>query len=335
MRRRLFVIFVLIAFVALVVVRWSDVRQLLATVSRAQLRWLLVALALQVLYYYIYAALYNEAFCTVEVRSNTRQLVPVMLSSVFINAVAPSGGASAAALFINHAARRGQSPAAAAAGTVMVPAANLTTLNALLVAGLGYLIWQGKAQPFHTAAVAILFTANTIMVALLVLALRRPGFTLSLLTWAEVRANDIWQRLRHRPLVSSGWGATHSREFCGAASAIITHRGCLYRLLGLAMAENVVNLVTLYAVFVAYSYRMDLGSLTVGLAVGTVLGLIQVTPQGVGVVEGGMALTYSSLGVPAAASAAAVIVFRGLNVWLPTLVGFLLLQRQAWARRHH
>ena len=81
----------------------------------------------------------------------------------------------------------------------------------------------------------------------------------------------------------------------------------------LALAANVTDLVTLYTVFRAFSYRIDAGSLTVGVAIETVLGLVQVTPQGVGVVEGGMALTYSSLGVPAALGAAVVIIYRGVN----------------------
>jgi len=45
------------------------------------------------------------------------------------------------------------------------------------------------------------------------------------------------------------------------------------------------------------------------------------------VVEGAMALTYASLGVPGASAAAAVIAFRALNVGLPTLIGFVLLHR--------
>ena len=195
MRRRLLALVVLIAFVALLVVRWSDVRQFLATLAQARLLWVLAAAALQALYYLLYAALYNEAFCTVEVRSSTRQLLPVMLGSVFLNAVAPSAGASAAALFVNHAARRGQSAAAAAAGTVMVPAANLTTLNLLLLVGLGLLEWEGKAQPYHLAAVGILFVVNTVIIASFVLALLRPGFTHWLLTTIERRANSLWLRL--------------------------------------------------------------------------------------------------------------------------------------------
>jgi len=67
--------------------------------------------------------------------------------------------------------------------------------------------------------------------------------------------------------------------------------------------------------------------LLAGFAVGTALSPVAVTPQGIGVVEGAMALTYASLGVPGASAAAAVIAFRALNVGLPTLIGFVLLHR--------
>jgi uncharacterized membrane protein YbhN (UPF0104 family) len=65
---------------------------------------------------------------------------------------------------------------------------------------------------------------------------------------------------------------------------------------------------------------------------------VAITPQGVGVVEGGMALAYTSLGIPGPVAAAVVLGFRGLNVGLnvglPVLAGFLLLRRnRLFARR--
>lgn len=50
-------------------------------------------------------------------------------------------------------------------------------------------------------------------------------------------------------------------------------------------------------------------------------------PQGIGVVEGTMALTYSSLGVPVETATVIAIAFRGLTFWLPMVVGCIVIRR--------
>ena len=74
------------------------------------------------------------------------------------------------------------------------------------------------------------------------------------------------------------------------------------------------------------SLAARLGPLTAGYAIGFVFWVVSPTPQGIGVVEGVMALVYTSLGVPAPA-VLAVLTFRGLTFWLPLLIGFFLLHR--------
>lgn len=55
--------------------------------------------------------------------------------------------------------------------------------------------------------------------------------------------------------------------------------------------------------------------------------VVSITPGGIGVVEGVIALVYTSLGVPADKAAVITIAFRGLSFWLPMLVGFILIRK--------
>ena len=59
-------------------------------------------------------------------------------------------------------------------------------------------------------------------------------------------------------------------------------------------------------------------------AVGLILSPV---PQGIGVVEGVMALVFASLGVPAGSATVIALAFRGLTFWLPMAAGFLLLRQ--------
>ncbi len=97
--------------------------------------------------------------------------------------------------------------------------------------------------------------------------------------------------------------------------------------LGVSLASHLVNLACVYVIFLAFRRPLDFGPLVAGYAMGFVFWVVSPTPQGIGVVEGVMALVYTSLGVPAATAVLAALTFRGLAFWLPLLIGFFLLRR--------
>ena len=78
-------------------------------------------------------------------------------------------------------------------------------------------------------------------------------------------------------------------------------RSDLYAL-GVSLASHLVNLACLYAHLSGFSPAAGLSAPLgcAGYAMGFVFWVVSPTPQGIGVVEGVMALVYTSLGVPAA-----------------------------------
>lgn len=50
-----------------------------------------------------------------------------------------------------------------------------------------------------------------------------------------------------------------------------------------------------------------------------------ILPGGVGLVEGGMAALYHSLGVPELVTVIVVLAYRMMSFWLPMLIGFPLI----------
>lgn len=335
MRRRLFLLLLAVAFVVLVITHYKDVLEFWRTVRAGRWQWVLAAFLLQALYYFLYTGIYQAAFLAVGVATPLLPLVRVMLSSVFINTVAPSLGASGAAIFVNDAARRGQSAAAAAAGTVLVPVIDMTTLNFMLIVGLAQLAYEGKTTGFEIAGAIILLTLNLVLVALLVAALRRPQFARHALGLFEDVANWLSQRLRRRPALPDGWSFTYAEEFVAAARAAATGGRRLWRGVIIALVANVTELASLWCLFIAFRDTLTFGVLVAGYTIGQVVQLVQVTPQGVGVVEGTMAITYSALGSNPAGATAAILVFRGLNVGMPALAGFLLMQHRGFFAHRH
>jgi phosphatidylglycerol lysyltransferase len=316
-----------IAFVWVVVTRFTEIEKVATTVAQGQWQWVLAAALLQVLYFTTYAAMYQSAFHTVEVTSRVRDLLPVVLAAVFVNTATPTSGAGGAALFVDDAARRGQSAARAIAGTLLVMVADYSTFAVVMIVGLIHLLLVHDLKAYETVTAVILMAIVGGLSGVLSLGLWAPGRLRGLLGWVQRTVNRVASRLK-RPLpLPEKWAEANADEFAKAAVAIATHPGRLARTLVLALASHLVDLASLYVLFLAFYRPVGIGVLVTGYAMGLLFWIVSITPQGIGVVEGIMALVYTSLGVPAAQAAVIVLAYRGFAFWLPLLVGFLLLRR--------
>jgi phosphatidylglycerol lysyltransferase len=316
-----------IGFVWLVVSRFTELQRLLDTLVHGQWQWVFIAALLQVIYYIFYTALYQTAFNTVEVEARLSELLPLTFASVFVNTVAPSGGISGAALFVDDAARRDQSPARAAAGALLVLAADLTAFTLILIFGLFSLFRRHDLQLYEIGGGLILLVIVGGLNAILLMGLRRPDRLLGILSGLQRLVNAAGRRFNRPLLLSNGWAEHNANQFAEAALAIAAHPQRLGRLLAIALAAHLINLSSLHAVFLAFHQPVGFGLLIPAYAVGILFWIVAITPQGIGVVEGVMALVITSLGVPAERSLVIALAFRGLTFWLPLIVGFVLLQR--------
>lgn len=315
------------AFIWLVVSRFSEFTTFSQTLAQGRLLWVAVAVALQVLQYVVSSASYRTAFTTVGVESRIRDLFPLYFGAIFINVIAPAGGASGAALFLDNAARRGQSPTKAAAGILLQLVISMIAFMMILIVGLVYLGTRQGLQTYHVAAAVILVISIAVEIGVLLLALRHPELLKRVLDWVQRVVNGVMMKIKRMKLLSDEWVEERATEFGEAAAAITANpRGLLYTL-GVLLFAHVVNIAGLYALFLAFSQSISIGSLVAGYAVGILFLIVSVTPQGIGVVEGVMPLVFNSLGVPHGISTVTVFAFRGLSFWLPLVVGFLLLRR--------
>lgn len=316
-----------IVFLWLLVSQGTELAALGRTLASGRWQWVLAAAALQLLYYLVYTTLYREAFAAVEVRSRVRDLLPVMFSSVFLNVAAPLAGTSGTALFVDDARRRGESPARAAAGTLLVLAADFGTFLVVLVAGIAFLFVVHDLRAYEIIASLLMLLLVGGLSLTLLLGLWWPDRLQRLLGWVQRLSNRIAAWLRRQPFLPDGWAGRNSAEFTEAALAIAAHPPRLGRALLVALLAHIIDLASLLALFLAFHEPVHPGVLVAGYAMGVLFWIISITPQGIGVVEGTMALVFTSLGVPAERAAVIALAFRGLTFWIPLLLGFLLLRR--------
>ncbi len=327
MKRRWIFWILVVLFLWVVISRFSEIKKLADTLLVGQWQWVAVAALLQVVYYIIYTALYQSAFLIVGVQSRLGELLPVTFASIFMNVAAPSGGASSVALFADDAARRGQSAARATVGYLLVLVADFSAFLVLLVAGLIYLFTHHTLKFYESIAAVILLIIIGGLTAFLLLGLWRPQWLSRLLAWVQKLANRIAGLFKHPDFLDEAWVERNTAEFTEAAMAITAQPALLLQTIGIAFAAHLVDLTSLYVLFLAFHQKVHFGVLVAGYAMGILFWIVSITPQGIGVVEGMMTLVFASLGVPIENATVIALAFRGLTFWLPLGIGFIMLRR--------
>ncbi len=325
--RRVVLWLLLLAAVWIAVSRRTDAARLVQTLAHGRWPWVVAALLVQVLYYLVFALMYRSAFRAVQLPRRLREIVPVLLASLFVNVVAPSGGVGGNALFMDDAARRGEPPARAAAALLLALVTDLAMLGLVLAAGLAYLFTRHDLQTYEAVGALLLVALVGALSIALVVALWLPSVLRSLLRGVQRLVNGTASRLRRRPVWPPDWAERTAAEFTAAAAAMRTHPWSLLSTLGSALAAHGLDVVTLYVLFLAFRHPIGAGPLIAGYGIGILFWVVSPTPGGIGVVEGVMALVYTSLGLPSGVAIVVPVAFRGITFWLPLLLGLAVVSR--------
>jgi len=327
MKRRWIILTLTVLFLWAVVSRFTDFQQLKHTLQHSQGEWILVALLSQVLYFIVFTASYQAAFDTVDIHTRTRELIPVTLGALFVNLVAPAGLSGGTALFAQDFARRGKPVTRTATGVLLQLIANLSAFIFILLPGIIHLFTAHDLKIYEIIAAILLLLFTASLEVILMLGVWKPGTLHQLFDFFQHKANLLATLLHRPPFLAEEWSQKNAGEFNQAALAVTSHPSDLIRTIVVAFFAHLLDILTLYIVFVAFHQHVGLGMLIAGYAMGILFWIISITPQGIGVVEGVMALTFTTLGIPGAVSATVVLVFRGLTFWIPMLLGFLAVQR--------
>lgn len=331
MKRRWILIILTVLFLWFVVSRFTEIRQLRDTLLAGKWWWVLAAILTQAVFFVIFSATYQSAFSTVGIQTRTRDLIPVTLGSLFVNTVVPTGGAGGAALFAEDMKRRGKPATRTATAVLLQLICDFTAFTILLIPGLVYLFLVHDLKIYDILATAFLQFMTLFLSGVLILALWRPVWMHRLFGWSQRTANWIVGRFNSSLNLADDWAQKNAEEFSQAADSLARHPIRLLRTIGIAIVGHLVEATTLYTLFLAFNQPVSLGELAAGYGMGILFFIVSITPNGIGVVEGMMTLTFSQLGIPGAVAATVTLAFRGLQFWIPMLIGFFAVQRMRTA----
>lgn len=326
MARRIALFLILVAAGWFLATHLADVSAFVTTARGGSPEWLLVALALQVGYYTCYVLTYRQSFASAGVERPFTELVPVVLASVFVNTVVPSAGTAGPGLIVDDSARRGHSLAASATATLVASFTDFAGFAVVMAGGFTYLAIIKRLTLLEVVAAAG-FTALVLALGgVLLLAGRSPARLERLLVAIE-RSQRRLAALAH--LREPGaWASGTAEKFAAAVGVVSARRRTLISAWAASVAGHTLDLGCFVAIGFAFGWR-GIGALVAGYAVGIVVWLVSIVPQGVGVVEGAVGVLLASLGVPGPTAAAISLTFRGMTLWLPVAIGSIAMRKVA------
>lgn len=304
----------------------ADIAVFARALSSAAPAWLLIAAAMQVVYYLLYSAGYREAFAVVGLDRPIRQLVPAVLAALFVNVVTPTAGAAGPALIIDDAVQHGCNGGRAATATLLAQAVVFLAHAIAIMPGVVVLAVSGHMRAYQGVALAILFGIVAAHVLAFALAIRRPRALRTVLLGLQEAAERAGEAVRHPLEIADDWADRTTEEVRKAATLVVSRPRGVGRTVVIVVAGYAFDLASLYAIALAFGLRLGTGEVLAAYAVGKLFWIVSPVPQGIGVVEGAMTFVLQSFGTGSGLAGAVALTFRGLSFWLPFVIGMVLLR---------
>jgi putative heme transporter len=184
----------------------------------------------------------------------------------------------------------------------------------------GFGLWLGifgGPAPIWLTLIPALFGAAVILIVISTLLVDGPveRFLKGRINGSGARASRWWKRADEA-----------TRDAHIGLLAAITHARRRDSTFPSALCGWAFDIAALWASFLAFGHAPSIPALVMGYFVGT-LGNALPLPGGVGGVEGGMIGAFLGFGVPGSLAVLAVLAYRTISYWLPTVPGVIAYVR--------
>jgi uncharacterized protein (TIRG00374 family) len=309
-RRTLHVVaaLVVVGLVLLLAPGLGEVRDLL---TEARPGWVALGVAFEALSCVSYVLLFRPVFCQ---SMPWRTSWEIGLAELGAGSIVPASGAGGLALGA-WILREGGMPAERIASRSVAFFLIKSSVNFIAVAVLGSVMALGLLGPDLSAWLTAVPAAGAVIVIAAVLVVPRLGVGGPVAADAG-RMRRILREVR-KALVG---GAREAVQIVRSRNLLVITGS-----LGYWAWDNAV----LWATFHAFGFSPPIAVILLGYLIGQLGGLLPL-PGGLGGIDGGLIGTLIVYGTPAAATAAAVLVYRVILFWLPLLLGavaFISLRR--------
>jgi len=313
--------------VALIVLVYAVRHQLVDTLEnlkKVHVWALLLLIPIQWINYDAQARLYRGLFQLVGNKLSYKFLFKASLELNFVNSVFPSGGVSGISYFGVRMRNKDITGGKATLVQIMKLMLLFLSFEILLILGLLFMAIGGRVNSLVIlvmSSVSTLLVVGTIAFVMIIGHQRRINATFTAITKALNWIIHI-VRPRHPEAINIAKARIAVEELHNNYKVIETHYRELKWPFFWAFIANLVEVLAVYVVYIAFGNWVNLGSVILAYSIANFAGLVSVLPGGVGIYEALMTAVLVAAGVPAAASIPVTVMYRILNMLIQLPPGY-------------
>ena len=321
--RKVIIILVLFLGAALVYLSFGEIETILQTLQMGELRFIFLALVVECTWFLVSGFTYLSIYRILGLDGTIYKLALMAVTANFVNTVAPSAGMGGMAVFISDATRTHQSPGKATVASMLYLFLDYIAFLVVLVLGLIVLFRRNDLHPTEIATSSIMFAIAAGLGFLLFLGSRSAKALGNALAWMARLANRVMHLFIHREYLSETRAHEFANEMAEDLKSLPEHSRNLIKPMLFALANKTLLMGVLASAFLAFRVPFTAGTIIGGFAISYLFLIVSPTPSGIGIVEGIMPLTLSSLRVEWSQAVIVTLAYRGITFWFPLGIGAL------------
>lgn len=324
------VVLTVLVVAALLVVAWfqrDNIASVVRVLSTGALAPLVAAAVFESARIVLHAYAYTRAFKVINAAVPLTVTVPAWFKAVFMNTVLPSGGTSGMAAVVDAARRRGVAVGSATSATVFTQTCFYSAMFLVVLLGFAVMARSGTLQVRDVLVGLVMGVAALAFVGLLAMGHYAPGLLQRLMRGVEHLVARVCGRLPFVKKEPKPWADNLVRSFSGAATELSRRPKRALAVFGVMVGAIFFDMLAFVASGFAFGItRSD--ALFCGYVTALVFNSFNVTPGGVGIVEGLASAALAGCGYPVTQAVSAVLVYRAFMYWIPFVIGGVIMYVQ-------
>lgn len=324
--RKLLVALALLLGVLFLLTRFAELNQVIAVLQRGDIWYLGLALLVEVIWIYNLSAFYQSIYQAFGMMEKRIHMIKLVTAAYFLTVVAPSAGLSAIAVYLADAKHRGRSTARVTVAAVLYVWFEYIGTLSILVLGLGEL---ARRNNLHWAEItaSLILLAGGLGISLLIYEGTQSAQALGkTLAWMASAVNWVVRPFIHQDYLPVQRAYSFSTEVAEGVSVLRDNPRWFFWPLLYTWLNKALLLLILALCFLAFEVPLEIGTLVAGLSIAQLFLIVSPTPAGIGIVEGILAVSLKTLGIPLSDATVVAVAYRGFSFWTPLLVGMVTIR---------
>lgn len=291
-------------------------------------RYIFIAFFVYLLAVFFMVKAYQLIFRMNGITKKIWKLIKLYLAGLAVNVIIPAAGLSSAMIYVEDSKKNDEPIHPTINSIIMTILADYSGICLFLIFSLLYLYAiDFSVMPFVWIPVLV-FILITVGVYVLAFFSGKGSVKLEkFIIWLAKVIEYPFRKIFKTKNTFKGVASKLYQEFRDVNQAILKDPKDWFVVLSFAVLRNLMLIIVLYLILFSLGADPLIRVVIAAYSVGAALLVVSPTPQGIGFVEGGMFLIFTSLGVAGPIATSTIIIYRSITFWIPLFIGFIFYQR--------